>query len=128
MKRYQHAYPRTAAAGAGAGGAILLTVPGPLGVGSDLAPMVCLDRNARATGARADVKQAPTGAALTALAKVAGADWLELTIAAGETSAVATAEQIAEAEEIGAGENVRLDLTGVGSTFPGADLSFMIFL
>ncbi|TAL08398.1 MAG: DUF2163 domain-containing protein [Nitrospirae bacterium] len=115
--------------GAGQGSlGLQLTVGGTLAIGSDLAPRTQLARTVRATGVRAEVKQAPTGADLAVTIKLTTTDWLTLTIADGTTSIEATPTEIAAAADITAATNIRLDVTGAGTTFPGADLTVSIYL
>jgi hypothetical protein len=53
--------------------------------------------------------------------------WLSLTIPAGSTSVAATSDQIDALTSIPANANVRLAITAVGTTFPGADLSVFVY-
>jgi uncharacterized protein YqgV (UPF0045/DUF77 family) len=53
---------------------------------------------------------------------------MTLTIPAGQTYVSSTVTQINEAADLVAGENLSIDLTAVGTTFPGADLSVTIYL
>ena len=108
--------------------ALNLTVSGTLASGSDQAPRIALNRDVAATAVRVQVKQPPTGADLTVNILLDTTLWMTLVIAAGTTSVWATAGQIAAAATIFANTNIRLDLTGVGTTFPGADLSASIYL
>jgi hypothetical protein len=75
------------------------------------------------------VKSAPVGADLTfsIYLGTASTPWLTLTIAAGTTSVAATSDQLDNATSIPANTNVRLDITGVGTTFPAADLTVFIY-
>ena len=107
---------------------VVLTVQGNLAIASDVAPRISLASDARATGVVAEVKQAPTGAPVTIELYVGATRWLALTIPAGATRAEATPAQIADAAQIPAGANIRLDITSVGTTSPGVDLSVMIYL
>lgn len=115
------------------GPVVHLTVDGILGIGSDLAPTVRPDTDISALAVRVEVKQAPVGADLTVqlyrvpLATGTPALWMTLTILAGTTNITATPTQIATADTIGAGDNVRLDITAVGTTTPGEDLSATIY-
>jgi hypothetical protein len=105
-----------------------LVVQGTLAIASDVASRISLNRSTPAVKVKAEVKQAPTGAGLTVKLLLGTAEWLTLTIAAGATSATASAEQIASAPAIAANQNIRLDITAVGTTFPGADLAVSIYL
>lgn len=104
-----------------------LTIDGTLAIGSDLASRISLLDAARAVAVKAELKQAPTGAALTFKILLGASDWMTLTIPAGSTSISATAPQIAAAAEVGAGLNIRLDITAVGTTYPGGGLSVSLF-
>lgn len=105
---------------------VVLTVDGTLAIGSDLAPRISLPDDITTNGVRLQVKQAPTGAGLTVEIKQGTTLWITLTIAAGQTSVVATEAQLQAAALIPASTNIRIDVTAVGTTFPGADLTVMI--
>jgi hypothetical protein len=107
---------------------IHLYVDGTLAIGSDQAPRFSLLVTAAANGAKAEVKQAPAGADLTVEIRQGAALWMTLTIPAGQTYVSSTVTQINEAPDLVAGENLSIDLTAVGTTFPGADLSVTIYL
>ncbi len=107
---------------------VIISIDGTLAIGSDLAPMVSLGVTQRATGVRCLVKQAPTGADLTFAIYVGGTLWMTLTIPAGQTSVTATQAQLDAAADIAADANIRVDITAVGTTFPGADASVQIRL
>jgi len=53
--------------------------------------------------------------------------WITLTIAAGQTSVVATSEQIDALAPIPANTNVHLAITSVGTTYPGTDLTVFVY-
>lgn len=108
--------------------AMQLTVDGTLGIGSDLVARIALQATAQAKAVTATVKQAPTGAGITIKLLLGAADWMTLYISPGQTAVGATPGDLARAAPITAGSNIRLDLTGVGTTFPGADLSVHIYL
>ncbi|MBX9600420.1 MAG: hypothetical protein K2X35_05430 [Bryobacteraceae bacterium] len=107
---------------------INLVVQGTLAIASDVASRISLNRGTPAVKVKAEVKQAPTGAGLSVKILLGTADWLTLTIAAGATSVTASATELASAPAIPANQNIRLDVTAVGTTFPGADLSVSIYL
>jgi len=102
----------------------LLAVPGVLAIQSDAAPVVTLATESVVKSVEALLKRAPTGADLTCKVLVDGADWATVTVKDGETTG--TVANPAGLAPIGAGKAVRLDLTEVGTTFPGADLSLLI--
>ena len=108
-------------------GSINLTIDGTLAIGSDQAPSIALNTAATAIAVNISVKQAPTGAALVAALYVGGALWMTLTIPSGSTATSATGSQITGAASIAAGANVRIDLTAVGTTSPGSDLTAQIY-
>jgi hypothetical protein len=113
---------------AGSQSAVSLSVAGTLGIGSNLAPLALLAGDSTATGVRMDLKQAPTGAALTVRLLTGETDWMELVIPAGSTSVVADDVVVAAAASIPAASNIRVDIVGVGTTFPGSDLTVSIYL
>jgi hypothetical protein len=107
--------------------ALVLTVQGTLAIGSDLAPLF-YPMNAIAPAAVvARVKTPPTGAALTIQIYSGSTLWLTLAIADGTNSIQATATQLTTAGPLPAAADVILNVTGVGTTVPGADLSVMVF-
>jgi len=119
----------TAASSGGAG--LTITVPGTLAIGSNAGQVPAFYNAATSlSGARLAVAQAPTGAALVVNVGLAGSPetvLFTLTIAAGQTSVVATSAQIAAAAAIPANTNVLVDITAVGTTFPGAGLTLNLF-
>lgn len=108
-------------------GQIALTIDGTLAIASDQAPLASLNASATVLAVTVSVKQAPTGANITAALYVGGVLWLTLIILAGTTTVSATPSQIAGLTAIAAASNVRLDLTTVGTTSPGSDLLAQIF-
>jgi len=117
-------YYETAGA-ANAQSGVHLHVEGTLAIGSDLAPRFHLNADTQAVAVTAEVKQAPLGAPLTVEIRQGAALWLSVTIPAGQT---VVATNAAGAASLLAGENLSIDLTAVGTTFPGADLSVTIYL
>jgi hypothetical protein len=107
---------------------ITLTVSGTLAIGSNQAPLAAINSNTSARAVVAYVKTAPTGANLILNINVGGFLWMSLTIVAGTTTAEATPSQIAAVSTIQAGSLVTLDITAVGTTVPGSDLSVLIYL
>ena len=103
--------------------ALILSVPGTLSIRSDAAPLVSLPEAKTPTGVVALVKQAPAGADLTCELAVAGSEWASVTIPDGETEARLGGSGL---RQIGADQLIVLDITSVGTTFPGADLTVMI--
>jgi hypothetical protein len=104
-----------------------LPVSGTLGIQADAAPAFYLDSDFTAGSVKAYVKSAPVGADLVFTIYVGATAWLSLTIPAGSTSVAATSDQIDALTSIPANANVRLAITAVGTTFPGADLSVFVY-
>ncbi len=100
---------------------------GTLGIESDAAPPLYLNRPVTVGDVKSYVQSAPTGSGITFTIYVGGAAWLTLTIPAGQTAVVATPSQIAALPQIPANTAVSIGITAVGSTFPGADLSVFIY-
>jgi hypothetical protein len=86
-----------------------------------------MSRAVTAAAVRFVVKSAPVGADLTFEILAGGVLWMTLTIAAGTTSVEASAVQLSAAAVIAVNAIVTLDITAVGTTFPGGDLSGAIF-
>lgn len=113
--------------------AATLTVSGTLAIGSDLAPRVALASALVPVDVTALVKIPPTGAGLTCDVSYytgsAWTVWMTLIIPATLSSISATSAQLlaAATTPIPAGAPIRLDVTGTGTTFPGSDLSVMIY-
>lgn len=108
--------------------AVQLTVDGTIGIGSDLCPRTVLAADAPAKGVKAIVKTAPTGADLQIRLLIGATTWADLTIPAASTEVELAPAAIAALAVIAADTNIRLDLLGVGTTFPGADLAVFIYL
>ncbi len=107
--------------------AVHITVPGILGIGADLAPITKTNSDFRASAVHLELKRAPVGANFTVEIFLDATLWMTLTIAAGNTFIAATDGQILGAATIGAGKNIRVDITAVGTTTPGEDLSLSIY-
>jgi len=103
--------------------ALILSVPGTLSIRSDAAPLVSLPEAKTPTAVVALLKQPPSGADLTCEVSVGGSVWASITIPNGETEARLGSKGL---RQIGADQLVVLDITAVGTTFPGADLTVMI--
>jgi hypothetical protein len=116
--------------GAGSGAQqLVLSVPGTLGIRSSAAPLVALFAGGTASEVVAVVKTAPAGADLTVVVNVDAVAIATVTVKDGETAASsgAMAGAIAAGDGTGTAPGlVTVDITGVGSTFPGADLSVLI--
>lgn len=111
------------AAGGGAA-TLVLSVPGVLAIQSDAAPLMTLGEERTATEVVALVKQAPLGADLTVEVLVGGDAWVEATIPDGEENVTVALED----KTIPAATLVQVNITAVGLTFPGADLTLLVRL
>lgn len=103
-----------------------LSALGTLAIQSNIAPIAITMASVTPSSVRFDVKSAPTGAGLIASLYQAGVLWLTLTIPDGLTTIAASGGQLVSAGAIVAGRIWRLDITQVGSTFPGADITATI--
>jgi hypothetical protein len=74
------------------------------------------------------VGTAPTGAGLTVNINVGGALWMSLTILSGTLSVQATSAQLTAAGSIAGSASMTLDITAVGTTVPGSNLSVFIYM
>ena len=107
----------------GGGGAseVVLTVPGVIGVESDAAPAITLGSQTSFSTVVLLLKQAPQGANVTVQLYVAGATW------GGPLSMNGTSASFTAAGgSIAANAIIRLDITGVGTTYPGSDLTVIL--
>ena len=104
------------------GGEVVLSVPGTLGIQTNAAPLVSLRAAVTPVSLVALLKQAPQGAPVTIQVCVGGANWATLAIANGAVSATSPAGLGA----IAAGALVTLNITTVGTVFPGSDLSVLV--
>ena len=100
------------------GGTLILTVPGLLAIESQAAPLVLLSSAQSWTSVVLIVKQAPLGAALTIAVNAGSKQLGTATIAAGATSSSATVSWSLPASTV-----LSVDVTGVGLTYPGSDLT-----
>lgn len=108
--------------------AVYMGVNGTLAIGSDLALRVSVLEEMPVLAVRANCKQAPSGANLVLKIYTGTTLWMTLTIAAGTTAVDATAAEIAAVTKLPAGTSIKLDITATGTTFPGSDLSVIVFV
>jgi hypothetical protein len=106
---------------------LVFQMQGTLGIESNAAQPLYLNRPVTAGDVKGYVQAAPTGSGLTFTIYVGGAAWLTLTIPAGQTVVVATPSQIHALSRIPANTAVSIGITAVGTTFPGANLSVFIY-
>jgi hypothetical protein len=101
--------------------AAAIVIPGTLAIGSDLGPIAAMPQTSTPSNITVQLKRAPTGAALVVVVYVNGVVYATITVPAGATSAsVATSTQIV------AGQLIRVDITAVGTTYPGSDMTVFI--
>lgn len=110
-----------------ASNATTLTVNWTLAIGTNLANLIYPTTTLYPTGVQMVVKQCPVGAVLTVQLYSGTSLWMTLTIADGATTVSATPEQLADSGGITANQNLTLNITSVGTTFPGSDLSVFIY-
>ncbi|HZT28813.1 MAG TPA: hypothetical protein VFA33_02945 [Bryobacteraceae bacterium] len=106
---------------------LVFQMQGTLGIESNAAQPLYLNRPVTAGDVKGYVQAAPTGSGITFTVYVGGAAWLTLTIPAGQTAVVATPSQISALTEIPANTAVSIGITAVGTTFPGSNLSVFIY-
>ncbi|HUE17347.1 MAG TPA: hypothetical protein VMR25_24560, partial [Planctomycetaceae bacterium] len=116
------------AVGTNASPGATLQVAGTLAIGSNQAPPLQLNATRTPNEVVALVGTAPTGAGLTIKINVGGVLWMSLTIAAGNLSVQPTAAQLTAAGVITGSASITMDITAVGTTVPGADLSVFIYM
>jgi hypothetical protein len=106
---------------------LVFQMQGTLGIESNAAQPLYLNRSVTVGDVKGYVQAAPTGSGITFTIYVGGTAWLTLTIAAGQTVVVATPSQIGALSQIPANTAVSIGITAVGTTFPGANLSVFIY-
>lgn len=106
---------------------IALDKSGTLAVATNVAALRVIHAGREASAVLAYVKTAPTGADLILSLKVGGTTWMTVTITAGTTSVSVATATVAAAAAIAADSLITLDITQVGATVAGADLSVLIF-
>jgi hypothetical protein len=106
---------------------LVFQMQGTLGIESNAAQPLYLNRPVTAGDVKGYVQTAPTGSGITFTIYVGTTAWLTLTIPAGQTAVVATPSQINALSQIPANTAVSIGITGVGTTFPGANLSVFVY-
>jgi hypothetical protein len=114
------------ARGSAGAAAYSLSVKGTLAIGSDLAPKTYVLKSVTPSVLRVDVKQAPVGANLVVVlsyytAPGAATEVATFTVAPGKLSDTQTTKV-----GVPAGAWWEVDITGVGTTFPGSDLTVTV--
>jgi hypothetical protein len=115
------------APGSNASPGATLQVDGTLAIGSNQCPVCALNATRSPQSVVVYVKTAPTGAGLTININVGGTLWMSLTVPAAAASVAATSAQLTTAGAIAGASNITLDITAVGTTVPGSDLSVFIY-
>ena len=111
-------------AGGSDGSSFLFTVPGTIGIRSNAAPLIQAPEDLTFSTIVAVVKQAPTGAGINVNVKAAGTLVGTVMIATGATSGTVTLT--GSAGGVNAGALLTIDITAVGTTFPGSDLTVQL--
>ena len=106
---------------------LVFQMQGTLGIESNAAQPLYLNRPVTVGDVKGYVQTAPTGSGITFTIYVGTTAWLTLTIPAGQTAVVATPLQISALSQIPANMAVSIGIAAVGSTFPGANLSVFIY-
>ena len=112
---------------AGYTGSLAVAIDGVLAIGPDQGPVALFNGATTLKAARLDCKLAPTGANLSVDIYAGAVLVMTLTILDGTTSIAATAGQIISAPQIPAATNVKVNITAVGTTYPGSDLTLSLF-
>ena len=103
-----------------------LSLNGTIAIAGDVCPREFILTTVTPSICRVDVKNAPTGANAVFAIYQGTTLWLTLTMVAGTTSIVATSAQLSAAGAIASGNYFRVDITAVGTTFPGSYLTVTI--
>lgn len=106
---------------------LVFQMQGTLGIESNAAQPLYLNRPVTVGDVKGYVQAAPTGSGITFTIYVGTTAWLTLTIPVGQTAVVATPSQIGALSQIPANTPVSIGITAVGTTFPGSDLSVFIY-
>lgn len=108
----------------GASGAttLILAVAGTLSIRSNAALLVAFPSQRTFTSITGLLKRAAAGGDVVARLLIAGAEKAALNVPAGATAATLNMGNVT----VAAGALVTVDITSVGSSFPGADLTLMI--
>lgn len=104
--------------------AVNLTVDGTLAIGSDQAARVALNQTVTPLAFRLTLKQASTGADVVVQLLAGATTIITAAIPAGDTELYLTGGIV---PDIAAGAGLRVDITAVGTTFPGSDLSVTVY-
>ena len=101
---------------------LTVSIPGTLAIGSDLGPSAFYTTSTTVKSVTAIVKTAPTGASLVMTIQQGATVLFTCTIPAASTSCTASSG----AQTVPANTRVVVNITAVGTTFPGADLTLQL--
>lgn len=118
------AAPASVFVGGGSGQQLILSVPGTLGVLTNAAPVVSLSQGRTPTGLVGILKNAPQGAPVQFTLLVAGVAYTTMTLPTGLLAPVMLAGALGGG--IAANAAITLNITQVGTVFPGSDLSVLM--
>ena len=107
---------------AGLSSRLTVSIPGTLAIGSDLGPSAFYTASTTVKSVTAIVKTAPTGASLVMQVQQGATVLFTCTIPAASTSCTASSG----AQTVPANTRVVVNITAVGTTFPGADLTLQL--
>jgi hypothetical protein len=99
---------------------------GTLAIQSDCVGHLFILENQTVSIVRADIETAPTGASFICKVYQNSTLWATLTITATNSSVVLSSGTVAGLAQLVAGNYLRLDITQVGSTIPGSNLTVTI--
>lgn len=103
-----------------------LSASGTLAIQSDIAPITIAAATVAPTKVQVNLKQAPLGADLIVVVYQGITPWITVTVPSSTISASASSGDLLAAGNIVSGNLWRVDLTQVGTTFPGSDISVTI--
>jgi hypothetical protein len=103
-----------------------LSKAGTLAIQSNCCPHLFILTNQKATIVRADLQTAPTAASFICKVYQNSTLWATLTITATNSTVSLSAGTVAGLLQLTKGNFLRLDITQVGSTIPGSDLTVTI--
>lgn len=108
--------------------AVHIVVSGTLAIGADLGPRTRPNSPITVAGVSIEVKQTPAVNPVIVQIYTDAVLWMTLTIAPGAYLTSATPVQISSAPTINSGQNIRVDVTSVGTTSPGSDLAVTLYV
>lgn len=125
---YFYLFNRLGPAATNSGGTLSFVIPSTIAVLSNATSALRLDSGRDPMRALALLGEASVNGDVSVSIRVAGAEWLALTIPEGSLEIEADSAAIAAAGHLPADTNIWIDVTGVGLDYPGTDLSVLIHL